>query len=422
MRCPTLTELPSPPAGKTGWPWTEESAQLPATMPDGSPWPKVSIVTPSYNQGQFLEETIRSVLLQGYPNLEYIIMDGGSTDNSVEIIRKYEPWLAHWVSERDGGQADAIDKGWQIANGEIVAWLNSDDAYLSGVFSSAVFYIKDNDIAVVYGNALLGDEDGRVFQKRLSRPFDLVMEPNSFCPICQPASFVRAEAVRAIGGLNSSLQYTMDHDLWLRLSLKYRLLQVSDDWAMDRTWSGRKSVANILPFRQEVINTWQCFLSGGGVPQEILQVAPRIMAHAYLRAAIAAARENPLAIERYVNMLLTIAPTLICEKQTVISALSSDHLHKQPKSVELLFQAIIQQSTPDNLSYIKQIYGEILAQIWIDYTFDQFDRDCYQAIEGAKNAIKYNSGHLKNRGFLKRLAKCMWLHFTSPLTERIIKN
>ena len=94
MRCPILTDLPSPPPSRTGWPWTEGSPQLPDTMPDGSPWPRVSIVTPSYNQGQFVEETIRSVLLQGYADLEYLIIDGGSTDDSARIIRRYEPWLA----------------------------------------------------------------------------------------------------------------------------------------------------------------------------------------------------------------------------------------------------------------------------------------------------------------------------------------
>ena len=126
MRCPTLAELP-PPAGKTGWPWAEESRQLPDTIQNETPWPKVSIVTPSYNQGRFLEESIRSVLLQGYPDLEYIIIDGGSSDESVEIIKKYERWLAYWVSEPDRGQSHAINKGLERSTGQFFNWHNADD-------------------------------------------------------------------------------------------------------------------------------------------------------------------------------------------------------------------------------------------------------------------------------------------------------
>ena len=109
-----ISQLPPPPPDRTGWPWTEESPRLPSHMPDGSKWPKISIVTPSYNQGKFIEKTIRSVLLQNYTNLEYIIMDGGSTDESVEIIKKYKPWLTHWGSEKDEGQSDAINRGFKV--------------------------------------------------------------------------------------------------------------------------------------------------------------------------------------------------------------------------------------------------------------------------------------------------------------------
>lgn len=129
MRSPTLRELPPPPPGKSGWPWTEESPQKPDRMPDGGAWPKISIVTPSFNQGQYIEETIRSVLLQGYPDLEYIVIDGGSTDGSVEVIRKYAHWLVYWANEKDHGQAHAINKGFAHATGEILGYLNSDDIY-----------------------------------------------------------------------------------------------------------------------------------------------------------------------------------------------------------------------------------------------------------------------------------------------------
>src|SRR5262245_35427784 len=124
---PHLTELPPPPAGRIGWPWTEASAPLAEAMPDGSPWPRVTVVTPSFNQARFVEATLRSILLQGYPNLELLVMDGGSKDGSVEIIKKYEPWLTHWVSEPDGGQSAAINRGLRRGSGAFATWINSDD-------------------------------------------------------------------------------------------------------------------------------------------------------------------------------------------------------------------------------------------------------------------------------------------------------
>ena len=162
MRCPTLDELPPPPPGKTGWPWTEDSPQLPDTGLDGRPWPRVSVVTPSYNQGHFIEETIRSVLLQGYPDLEYVIIDGGSTDSSQEIIRRYERWLVYWVSEPDHGQTRAINKGWTRATGDILAYINTDDCYLNGAIATAAqeFCTKPN-IGMAYGNAIIVDEAGK---------------------------------------------------------------------------------------------------------------------------------------------------------------------------------------------------------------------------------------------------------------------
>lgn len=136
MRCPTLADLPAPPAGKTGWPWTTDTPQLPDRQTNGQSWPRISIVTPSYNQGQYIEETIRSVLLQGYPDLEYVVMDGGSTDESVEIIKRYAAWLTHWESTPDRGQAHAINKGLDRMSGEIHAYLNSDDYYVSSALSA----------------------------------------------------------------------------------------------------------------------------------------------------------------------------------------------------------------------------------------------------------------------------------------------
>ena len=134
MKCPTISELPPAPKDKTGWPWTEESTKLPEKSPDGSRWPCITVITPSFNQGQFLEEAIRSVLLQGYPNLEYFVFDGGSSDNSSEIIKKYSSWLTYWVSEPDNGQSAVINRGLQMGTGFYATWINSDDMLCKNAF------------------------------------------------------------------------------------------------------------------------------------------------------------------------------------------------------------------------------------------------------------------------------------------------
>jgi len=153
VKCPQLDDLPPPPPGATGWPWTEDTAGHSASDNIVEDWPRISIVTPSFNQGHFIEETIRSVLLQGYPDIEYFVIDGGSTDETVSIIEKYAPWLAHWESQPDRGQSHAINKGLNRSSGEIVAYIKSrTDATISPVIDDRTVQLDTapTNIADIY--------------------------------------------------------------------------------------------------------------------------------------------------------------------------------------------------------------------------------------------------------------------------------
>jgi glycosyltransferase involved in cell wall biosynthesis len=191
--------------------------------------PLVSIVTPSFNQGHFLEETILSVLKQDYPRIEYMVIDGGSNDGSVDIIRKYESSLAYWVSEKDNGQTHAISKGWKRCGGEIIAWINSDDTYvIPNAISEVVKGFQQNpEWAMLYGDSWYIDEHSNIIKeregyinKRTAIPFDI----NSLLisnQVPQPATFLKREAVIEVGGLDETLYNVMDFDLWCKIGLRY---------------------------------------------------------------------------------------------------------------------------------------------------------------------------------------------------------
>jgi glycosyltransferase involved in cell wall biosynthesis len=262
-------------------------------MPNGNPWPRISIVTPSYNQGQFLEETIRSVLLQGYPSLEYIIIDGGSTDESVEIIRKYEQHLAHWVSEKDSGQANAINKGFKIATGEILAWLNSDDVYEPQAIQQAVKFLVESGADIVYGDSYIIDECGR--QKKITDapPFDLAaLLMDSFIP--QQSTFFRRRVTDAIGLLDEGFHYAMDYDLWLRIASRFSVCKAPGLWANYRICEGTKSFGEPSAFWPEIVSALERFYTQPNLSPPLEKLKPTVLAHANLRAAVEYYQRNKI--------------------------------------------------------------------------------------------------------------------------------
>jgi glycosyltransferase involved in cell wall biosynthesis len=206
--------------------------------------PLVSIVTPSYNQAAFLEQTILSVLTQDYPNLEYLVVDGNSTDGSVEVIRKYAARLAWWVSEPDRGQAEAVNKGFRHARGEIVGWINSDDLYFhSQVIRQAVDAFHDHPQAgMVYANGLKINREGYLIDWFRYPQYSL-NDLLGFNILLQPASFMRREALQAGGFLPIASNLTLDQELWIRIAALYPLVHVEGFWGVERSHESAKTIS-----------------------------------------------------------------------------------------------------------------------------------------------------------------------------------
>ena len=261
MPCPTLDQLPASPPDKTGWPWTEESGPVPQDGPGGRSWPRVTIVTPSYNQAGFLEAAIRSVLLQGYPALEYVVIDGASTDGSAEIIRKYEPWLAHSVSEPDRGQYDAINKGFAVTDAPVMAWLNADDMYTPNSLRAVgeIFATLGQDVAWLTGRPAFWDAQGHLCAapKPLRASRALIRwgccDGRGLGFIQQESTFwLRSLWERSGGYVNADLHLAGDFDLWRRYSQHADLYSADVVLAGFRRHGGQKTSGRLPQYYKEV--------------------------------------------------------------------------------------------------------------------------------------------------------------------------
>ena len=285
----------------------------------------VSIVTPSYNQAAFLEQTIQSVLNQDYPHLEYMVVDGGSTDGSVDIIRKYADKLTWWISEVDSGQGDAINKGLAHANGEIVAWLNSDDYYLPGAIGRAVaIFNLHPDIGLVYGDVLAVDKESHMLN--LLRYADWGLEGLlAFRIIGQPAVFMRRSVLEQAGHLDLRYHLLLDHHLWLRLACLTGTLYVHETWAAARFHEAAKNTTRALEFSQEIYRILDWMHTRADLAYLLARNEKRILAGAHCLSAfyLLDGSQPAAALRDYGRAFLTYPPTVLKEWKRILFAFLS---------------------------------------------------------------------------------------------------
>jgi GT2 family glycosyltransferase len=283
----------------------------------------VSIITPSFNQAAYLETTILSVLDQDHPRIEYFVIDGASTDNSVEIIRKYEDKLAYWVSEKDKGQADAINKGFANAAGEVIAWLNSDDYYLPGAVSAAVKIFDENpDVVLLYGNMLAVDGRGKTFNTLNYKQLTLE-DLLCFQIIGQPAVFMRRSALVKTGGLDPSFNFLLDHYLWIQLAQHGRILHVPQTWSAARYHAEAKNRAKAAEFGREAFRILEKVTQDENLAPILAKVNRRARASAHRVDAryLLDGGRSAAALSAWMRALFIHPPTALARMNILVSGI-----------------------------------------------------------------------------------------------------
>jgi glycosyltransferase involved in cell wall biosynthesis len=258
-------------------------------MTTDSDFPLVSIVTPAYNQAQYLEETIQSVLGQDYPRIEYIVIDDGSTDDTRAILEKYTGKLI-WMSQGNMGQTPTINKGWSLSHGEFIAYINSDDTYVlpDAVRKGVGFLMAHPDIAMVYGDVHIIDSSSKIVERRQLPDYDYVgLVRECGCYIAQPSTFMRREILDSVGYLDPAVYYAMDFDYWLRLGLSHKIAHLPEPLSHFRVHSQSKGVSTHAKNAPDFVYIYEKLFSLGNVPKEVKKVRRQAMSSAHLRAALA---------------------------------------------------------------------------------------------------------------------------------------
>ena len=292
MPTDTQTRIPDPPrADLRGWPWEDAGEDADAA---GAAAPLISIVIPSYNQGEYIEETIRSIVMQRYPKFEIIVIDGGSTDSTLEVVRRYEPWLTHWVSEKDAGQANAINKGLAVARGEIVTWLNSDDLLLPGAFRQlARAYARNSETFFIspVEHFLDGTDKSRVFEPKNVTHRELVEFWSGRVIWNDPGTFYTRAVLDRIGFVDESYRYAFDYDFILRASRGFEATQLPRPTTRFRVHSQSKTISEGEKFIYETARVSKTYWEGVGKVNR--RGFDRYFAVWMFRSGVLNARRNP---------------------------------------------------------------------------------------------------------------------------------
>jgi glycosyltransferase involved in cell wall biosynthesis len=263
-------------------------------MPDGRPWPRISIVTPSYNQAHFIEETIRAILLQGYPDLEYIISEDCSTDDTMEIVNKYTPWLQVISAEQNGGMSKAINRAWAITTGEIVTWISSDDVYLPGAFQRVAMSYRHNPAAgeIVGAFHFMGSDSkftSEAIPPRLPQgsPVDLTLQDPESWRLHQVSTFYLRHALEVVGfHVREDLKHNMDREILYRVCRAFPIALVHEPLACFRTHPNSKtwSVSNMVNMGEEYARVQDMFATSDPRDNAMRQrIASRFKAKGYLK-------------------------------------------------------------------------------------------------------------------------------------------
>lgn len=376
--------------------------------------PLVSVVTPSFNSVDFIERTLDSVAGQEYPRIEHIVIDGGSTDGTRALLKQRQDITV--IAEPDEGQADALNKGFRIARGTIIGWLNSDDTYEPYAVGNAVTQFKANPSAgIVFGHCNFIDEQDHVLYRHDATPFDLSRCLTDY-RLPQPSAFISSEAVANAGPLNADLQYVMDWDLFVRIGLRFEVVNVDQTWANFRLHAVSKTVSQPVRFWYEAIDMFDRLFDTAGTAERLGASRDKAYARAYwmigLIEGVDREAEAQSACRAYCRKALETYPLLtqdakwVNERITHQAVTQVEHDNREAYVVGLFDDVGLTDGARTQAQ--RQALGHLHAALYLIQGRDEAERygvtERY-GLSNAVSAIRNDPRWLLNRGMLSRLLR-----------------